>query len=84
MKECTGIYNHKGFTFNYSESYQEWTAEPSFLTDEFGDSNEVINFICDHVDDIEPQKTIAKMKTAINKAIKEGLKEKLIEEFKSC
>ena len=82
MKQCTGIYNHKGFTFNYSEEYQEWTAEPSFLTDILGDSDKVINFISDHAYDIEPVKTIAKMKTAINKAIKDGLKDKLIEEFK--
>jgi hypothetical protein len=81
-KQCIGIYEHKGFTFNYSEEYQEWTAEPSFLTDMFGDSDKVINFISDHTYDIEPVKTIAKMKTAINKAIKEGLKDNLIEEFK--
>lgn len=84
MKDCTGAYEHKGFLIVFSEAYQQWSAEPDFLINMFGSDNNVINFISDHTYDIEPEKTIAKMKTAINKAIKEGLKEKLIEEFKSC
>ena len=83
MKDCTGMYEHKGFTISFSEYYQEWTAEPNFLIDMFGEDNKVIDFISDHTYDINPTKTIAKMKVAINRAEKEGLKDKLIEEFKN-
>jgi nucleotidyltransferase/DNA polymerase involved in DNA repair len=83
MKDCTGAYSHKGFLIVFSETYQSWSAEPDFLIEMFGSDNKVIDFISDHTYDIEPVKTIAKMKTAINKAIRDGLKEKLIEEFKT-
>jgi hypothetical protein len=82
MKDCRGMYEHKGFVIRFSETYQEWISEPNFLIAEFGGKSKVINFISDHTYDIEPEKTIAKMKAAINRAEKKGLKDKLIEEFK--
>lgn len=77
MKSCTGIYSHKGFTISFSETYQEWVAEPNFLIDEFGDDVVVINFINEHSYDIPPQKTITALKKEINSYINKGIKEEL-------
>lgn len=85
MKDCTGLYNYKGFTYYFSEMYQEWNAEPNFLIKEFKnkiDETTIINFIGKHQYDLECQKTIANMKKEINKAIAEGYKDKLIQQFK--
>lgn len=82
MKDCTGIYYHKGFTISFSETYQEWVAEPNFLLKLYGNTEEVINFISDHSYDVKSQKTINDLKKEINSSIDNGIKEKLIEELK--
>ena len=81
MKDCTGIYHYKGFTISFSETYQEWVAEPNFLLKLYGNTEEVINFISDHSYDVKSQKTINALKKEINSSIEKGIKEKLINTY---
>lgn len=88
MKHCVGMYEHKGFSIFFSETYQDWTAEPNFDFFENVENFEAEEMIIDEFktnegrEYIEPQKTINKAKTAINKFLKNNGKEILLNDYK--
>ena len=75
MKSCIGNYNIKSFTLVFSEYYQTWDCEASFLLKEYGDSDAVINFIINNR--IEGKKTIKATKEHMKELIDSGIVEKL-------
>lgn len=90
MKDCIGMYRYKGFTYTFSEMYQDWTAEPFLLlTKEFKEDydNENIEMIMDEFitgqgrEYIETQKTLKEMKLAITEFLKDNGKEKIINDY---
>lgn len=62
MKDCVGTYAYKGFLINFSEYYQRWCLEPTFL----GSSDDAINFAVEYNNDCEGFKTISQAKKYIN------------------
>jgi hypothetical protein len=84
MKTCIGSYSIKSFTLVFSDYYQMWDVEASFLLKEYGDNDIVIDFIINNR--IEGKKTIKAtkeyIKELINQGIVETLKTKLEKELK--
>lgn len=62
MKDCTGLYNYKGFLINFSEYYQEWRLEPTFL----GTDDVAINFSVEYNNDFDGFKTLREIKKYVN------------------
>lgn len=54
MRCNVGEYTCKGFMLKWSDYYQEWTFEPTFL----GESDEAINFSTEYANDMRGFKTI--------------------------
>lgn len=84
MKHCTGLYNYKGFTFSFSEIYQDWTIEPSFLFKAFSKDDDSIldEFITgDGREYIQPLDTIKEIKNAITEFLNDNGKEKIIKDY---
>ena len=75
MKSCIGNYSIKSFDLVFSDYYQIWDCEASFLLKEYGDSDAVIDFIINNR--IEGQKTIRQTKEYIKELIEDGIVEKL-------
>jgi hypothetical protein len=75
MKTCVGSYSIKSFTLVFSDHYQAWDVESSFLLKEYGESDLVIDFIINNR--IEGKKTIKATKEYIKELIDSGIVEKL-------
>lgn len=61
MKDCVGLYKYKGFLINFSEYYQEWRLEPTFL----GTDDVAIDFAIEYNNDFEGFRTITEAKKYI-------------------
>ena len=75
MKSCIGNYSIKSFDLVFSDYYQMWDVEASFLAKEYGESDLVIDFIINNR--IEGKKTIKQTKEYIKQLIEGGIIEKL-------
>lgn len=76
-KNCVGEYLYKGFLIRWSDYYDEWFLEPTFL----GDSLNAINFSTDYANSGESFRTIKEAKEYIRENI-DGLKEECLQLYK--
>ena len=61
MRCNVGDYKYKGFLLKWSDYYQEWVFEPTFL----GDSDDAINFAIEYANDMVGFKSIKATKAHI-------------------
>ena len=86
MKYCVGVYEYKGFSIMFSEYYQEWVIDPSFLFKDFStyEENIITDYICNYGRDfILNCKTLKECKSRISDFIKADGKEKIKNDFLS-